>query len=49
MDHHLWVNPSHVGVRPSKIVMMLLEEVDEYKAEVGSELSANLELMVLQV
>ena len=41
MDHYPWVDSNHVSVSPREIVMMLLEEVDECKAEVESESSAD--------
>ena len=49
MNHHFWVDPSHISMCPSEAVMMLLEELDECRAKVGFESSTNLNFMIWQV
>ena len=43
---YLLVNSSHVLVGPSEAIMVLLEELDECKAEFGAEARSNLDLVV---
>ena len=49
VNHKIWANTSHVFVGLGKAVIVLLEELDECKAKVESELSANLNLMIWKV
>ena len=43
---YIWVNSSHVLVGPSKAIVVLLEELDEYKTEFRAEAHSNLNLVV---
>ena len=43
---YVWVNSSHVLVGPSKAIVVLLEELDEYKAEFRARARSNLDLVV---
>ena len=40
------INSCHVLVGPSKAIVVLLEELDECKAEFGVEVRSNLDLVV---
>ena len=40
------VDSSHVFVRPSEVIMVLLEELDECKVESRAEACSNLDLVV---
>ena len=43
---YLWVDSSHVLVGPSKVIVVLLEELDECEAEFRAEARSNLDLVV---
>ena len=47
--YYIWVDSGHVLVGPSKAVVMLLEKLNECKAEVGSKTCANLDLVIQKV
>ena len=44
--YYVWVNSCHVLVGPSKAIVVLLEELDECKAEFRAEVCSNLDFMV---
>ena len=44
--HYFRVDSSHVFVRPSEAIMVLLEELDECKAEFGAKVRSNLDIVV---
>ena len=46
MYFYFRVNSGHIFVRPSKAILVLLEELAECKAEFGAEVCSNLDLMV---
>ena len=43
---YVWVDSSHVLVGPSKAIVALLEELDEFEAELRAEVRSNLDLVV---
>ena len=44
--YYIMADSGHVFVGPSKAVMMLLEKLNEWKAEVRPEVHANLDLVI---
>ena len=46
---YVWIDSNHVFVRPSKAVIALLEELDEYEVEFRAESCTNLNLVVWEV
>ena len=49
VNHNIWADASHVLVRQSEVVVMLLKELDESKAEVEPELGANLNFVIWKI
>ena len=46
---NIWVDASYVLVRPSEVVVMMLKELDESKAEVKPKLAANLDFVIWKI
>ena len=46
MHCYVWVNSCHVLVGPSKAIVVLLEELDEYELELCAEACPNFEFVV---
>ena len=49
VNHNILVDTSHVHVGPGKAVMVMLEELDECRAKVKYESSANMNLVIWKV
>ena len=47
--YHVKVDSSHVFVRPSKAIVMLFEELDEYKVQLRAETCSDLDFVIWKV
>ena len=43
---YVWIDSSHVFVKPSKAIVMLYEELDECKVEFRAEACSNLDIVI---
>ena len=46
VDRYVWVDSCHVLVEPSKAIVVMHEELDEYKPELLTEVCPNLDFVV---
>ena len=49
VNHNIWADAGHILVRPSEVVMILLKELDESKAEVELKLGDNQDFVIWKI